>query len=114
MGSYLPFEGGDDFSGFVCFRMHGAPSRCRALFALGPDEEDLPPDEVGDAIGEILNIVAGLVKSQMEPRGIKCTIGLPQYMESSKRLWPGRTAPRLKSGLDRFLDAWLSSGSVDL
>ena len=33
-------------------------------------------------MGEIVNIVAGLVKSQMEPRGVSCTIGLPQYLEN--------------------------------
>jgi two-component system chemotaxis response regulator CheY len=87
MGSYLPFEGGDDLLWLCMFSdARGAQSLSRALFALGPDEEDLPPDEVGDAIGEILNIVAGLVKSQMEPRGVRCKIGLPQYMESSKEV----------------------------
>lgn len=87
MGAYLPFEGGDDLLWLCLFAdTRGAQSLSRALFALGPDEDDLPPDEVGDAIGEILNIVAGLVKSQMEPRGVSCTIGLPQFLESTKEV----------------------------
>ena len=83
VGTYLPFEGGDDLLWLCLFSdTRGSQSLARALFALGPDEEDLPPDEVGDSMGEIVNIVAGLVKSQMEPRGVSCTIGLPQYLDS--------------------------------
>ena len=83
LGCYLPFEGGDDLLWLCLFSdTGGSQSLARALFALGPDEEDLPADEVGDSMGEIVNIVAGLVKSQMEPRGVSCTIGLPQYLEN--------------------------------
>jgi len=83
LGVYLPFEGGNEMLWLCLFSdARGCQSISRALFAMGPDEEDLPPDEVGDALGEVVNIIAGLVKSQMREidSSMTLTIGLPKYL----------------------------------
>lgn len=84
IGAYLPFDGSDELFWLCMFSdKAGARSLSRALFVLGPDEEDLPDDEICDSIGEIINIMAGLVKSHMEAKEIPCKIGLPHYLDSA-------------------------------
>ena len=83
LGVYLPFEGGNEMLWLCLFSdERGCQSVARALFGMNPDEEDLPADEVGDALGEVVNIIAGLVKSQMreDSADMTLTIGLPKYI----------------------------------
>ena len=83
-GPTFHLMGATSSSGSACFRTEPEPkSLSRALFALGPDDEDLPEDEICDSIGEIINIMAGLVKSHMEAKEIPCKIGLPHYLDSA-------------------------------
>ncbi len=82
-GAYLPFEGGDEKLWMCLFAdERGSQSISRALFGMGPDEDDLDDEELGDAVGEVLNVVAGLVKNDVrdEDKQITLTIGLPHYM----------------------------------
>ena len=109
IGAYLPWPDGSDE--LFCLRMFsdraGAKSLSRALLALGPDDEDLPEDEICDSIGEIINIMAGLVKSHMEAKEIPCKIGLPHYLTCNG----GTRVPvvnRLPFGLDPFRCTWQS------
>ena len=47
IGAYLPFDGSDELFWLCMFSDRaGAKSLSRALFALGPDDEDLPEDEI--------------------------------------------------------------------
>mgnify|MGYP001457861963 CR=1 FL=1 len=88
VGAYLPFEGGDDLFWLVLVSTEaGCQSLSRALFAMGPDEGELDIYEVGDAMGEIINIASGLVKSEMAVNKVCCTIGLPQFLGGVEEVW---------------------------
>lgn len=60
----------------------GCMTLAKALFA---SEEDLPDNDVGDALGEIANIVAGGVKKRMAGQ-VPLALGLPIVMEGHIRL----------------------------
>ncbi len=84
-GAYLPFEGGDDLLWMCIFADAAAgQSVARGLFAMGPDEEDLSDEDVVDALGEIVNVISGLVKAMIraENDDITLSIGLPHSMQS--------------------------------
>jgi CheY-specific phosphatase CheX len=58
----------------------GCQRLARALLAMEPDEEDLPEEDVADAVGEVANIVAGQVKSVMGAGDATIKIGLPLFI----------------------------------
>lgn len=58
----------------------------KALLGMESDEEDLPPLYVADAVGEIANIVIGIMKTLMEERVPQMQIGLPMFIEGSLTL----------------------------
>ena len=71
------------------------PETCRTiagrLFEMNAEEaQDLPEGDVADAIGEVVNIVAGGVKSRLAPYEATLQLGLPfvieGVIESTKRL----------------------------
>jgi chemotaxis protein CheX len=61
----------------------GCQSLAKALFA---SEEDLPDEDVGDALGEIANIIAGGVKKRMAIVQLALALGLPIVMEGHLRI----------------------------
>jgi len=61
----------------------GCQTLAKALFG---SDEDLPEEDVGDALGEIANIVAGGVKKRMASGEISLALGLPIVMEGHIRL----------------------------
>ena len=61
----------------------GCQTLAKALFA---SEDDLPDEDVGDALGEIANIVAGGVKKRMALVQMALAIGLPIVMEGHLRI----------------------------
>ena len=61
----------------------GCQTLAKALFG---SDEDLPEEDVGDALGEIANIVAGGVKKRMASGEILLALGLPIVMEGHIRL----------------------------
>ena len=52
----------------------------RDLFAMEPDEEPVMAD-MADALGEIVNVAAGVLKSSRAAAGQKVQLGLPLFME---------------------------------
>jgi CheY-specific phosphatase CheX len=58
----------------------GCQSLARALLAMEPEEDDLPDEDVADAVGEVVNIVAGQVKSLMSDADASIKIGLPLFV----------------------------------
>jgi CheY-specific phosphatase CheX len=61
----------------------GCMTLAKALF--GSDDE-LPEEDVGDALGEIANIIAGGVKKRMTTGQVPLALGLPIVMEGHIRL----------------------------
>lgn len=51
----------------------------KRMLGMEPDEE-LPESDTADAIGEMVNIIAGTVKSVMAGYGYKLRLGLPMYV----------------------------------
>jgi hypothetical protein len=43
----------------------GCTTLARSLLGMGPDDEALPPEAVHDAIGEIVNILAGAMQGEL-------------------------------------------------
>jgi CheY-specific phosphatase CheX len=61
----------------------GCQTLARALFA---SEDDLPEEDVSDALGEIANIIAGGVKKRMSGGQSPLALGLPIVMCGHVRL----------------------------
>lgn len=65
----------------------GTPDACRALAKalLGMEEEEEPEhDDIPDAVGEIVNIIAGIVQRTVDrEEGKAVTLGYPVYLRGS-------------------------------
>jgi len=57
----------------------GCQSLAKSLLGMAPEDEDLPLSDVGDAMCEIVNIVAGGLKRRLNP-GLHATLGLPLFV----------------------------------
>lgn len=90
-GAYIGLTGPDESVqiGLVS-RPEGLQALAKAMLGMFPDDEDLPPSDVADAVGEIANIFAGGVKCRMLPRYGSLTLGLPLfihgYIEPTEKL----------------------------
>ena len=60
--------------------VEGCQQLARSLMCMEPEEEDLPEDEVADAISEIANILAGQVKTIISLGDEKINLGLPMFI----------------------------------
>ena len=60
----------------------GCEELTRALFAMEPDEKPAMED-MADAIGEIANVAAGVMKSSRAKAGQAVQLGLPLFLEGS-------------------------------
>jgi CheY-specific phosphatase CheX len=79
------------------------PAGCQTLAkALFASEVDLPEEDVSDALGEIVNIIAGGVKKRMSAVQPPLAIGLPIVMRGQVRL----------SERQQVLEAEVSLGDV--
>lgn len=61
----------------------GCQTLAKALFA---SDDDLTEEDVGDALGEIANIIAGGVKKRIVTGQVAWALGLPIVMEGHVRL----------------------------
>ena len=55
----------------------GCEQFTRQLLMMEPDEEDPNAEDIADALGEIVNITAGVVKTAMNETHPSITLGLP-------------------------------------
>ena len=69
--------------GFISDK-EGCNALARALLCMEPDEE-LPESDVADALGEIVNIIAGGVKRRLVERDASIKIGLPVYFSGKMK-----------------------------
>ncbi len=79
-GSYISLVGdtGSLQLGLVTDKKN-CQSLAKAMLGMGSDEADLPDGDVVDAMGEIVNIVAGGVKRQMSGTMPSIQLGLPLF-----------------------------------
>jgi len=64
----------------VMANMAGCQELTRALFAMDNDEQP-ELEDVADAMGEIGNIAAGVLKAARAEAGQKCQLGLPLFLK---------------------------------
>lgn len=65
-------------NGHVYLRMSSATAQAIATGILGLGPEELGPDEIRDAAGELLNIMTGNFKSNLCDAGLDCKLQPPQ------------------------------------
>ena len=78
------YEGGGWHLGLLASHEHGQ-LLTREVFALDSDEEVLD-DDLADALGEVINILAGFVKESFDREGLAVQFGLPIFVEGSNWL----------------------------
>jgi hypothetical protein len=90
IGAHIPMVGGGQAFDLA---LVSSPSGCQALSRaiLGlPDTAPLRNAEVADAVGEIVNMLAGTVKRRLSGIGAELVLGLPLflhgYIEPTDRL----------------------------
>jgi hypothetical protein len=64
---------------------HSVPL-ARAFLGLNPEDRKLEDAEVVDALGEIVNILAGRLKTKMDGRAPPMAIGLPMVLQGHVEL----------------------------
>ncbi|HYG66023.1 MAG TPA: chemotaxis protein CheX [Anaeromyxobacteraceae bacterium] len=57
----------------------GCQALAKALLGMDPSSPELPPEEVADAVAEIVNIVAGGFKARVRDRFSPLQLGLPTF-----------------------------------
>lgn len=67
----------------ITVKENDAQGVAKALFAMEPEDEDLPPEDVVDALGEIINIVAGSVKTRVHDSLPALKLGLPMVTKGT-------------------------------
>jgi CheY-specific phosphatase CheX len=58
----------------------GCQNMAKALLSLAADSPDFPDADLADAVGEIVNMIAGRVRAIMAERGEKLIMGIPVFV----------------------------------
>lgn len=79
VGAHIPMLGGPDT---LELALVGTPENCRAIAAaiLQSTPSSLSEAETADAVGEIVNMLAGSVKRRMATTGVDLELGLPLFI----------------------------------
>jgi len=79
VGAHIPMLGGPSA---LEIALVGTPEHCRALAAaiLQTEPSTLSEAETADAVGEIVNMLAGSVKRRMSSEGVDLELGLPLFI----------------------------------
>lgn len=80
MGAYISLVGDTESIELGVVADHAGCQRLAGVM-LGLEEEDgpIPESELGDAMGELLNMIAGTVKTQLREHGLSVRLGLPMF-----------------------------------
>jgi CheY-specific phosphatase CheX len=82
VGSYLALVSDE-----ICLQIGVASGKddcrelARALLGMSPDDGDISDEEVADAVGEIVNILAGVLKGKVNDRANGIKLGLPIFID---------------------------------
>ena len=90
IGAHIPLVGaGQAFDLALVATPDGCQALSRAILQIGPGPA-LPAADVADAVGEIVNMLAGSMKRKLSGFGADLTLGLPifihGYMQPTNRL----------------------------
>jgi len=86
----------------LCDRKTGE-SLTRLLFAM-EDDEDVPLEDIADALNEIVNVAAGVFKTLRADAGQPLNLGLPLYLEGGNSIKFIRSGTKDQSRLIRNPD----------
>jgi chemotaxis protein CheX len=69
---------GENLSGnlSILFELSLATDVFRSMMGMAPEDE-VKPEEIGDVVAELANMIAGGAKSRLQERGVNFKIGLP-------------------------------------
>ncbi len=95
-GSLLSVQKGPEslYLGVLCDQ-DDCKALTRALLQM-EEHEELVEEDITDAIGEIINILAGVVQRSMDGAGSAVTLGLPVYIRG-EIIAPARSEARFAS-----------------
>ena len=79
-GAYVALIGEDNMQMGILSDAEGCKAMARALLAMEPDEE-IGDADVADAMGEVMNIVGGGVKTRMAQYDPSLKLGLPLFID---------------------------------
>ena len=82
-GAYVPLITPDaSLQVGIASTVEGCDALARALLCMEPDEELVPAD-MADALGEVVNILAGALKGKIAQRVGSITLGLPMFFNGA-------------------------------
>ena len=84
VGAHIPLIGSQAFELSLFSLREGCSQLATAV--LGMNAEELPPGTIPDAIGEIINMLAGGVKRRLASNGGDLELGLPVYVNGNVEL----------------------------
>ena len=79
-GAYMPLIADQSLQIALVASEAGCQALAKMLLGMAPTDEDLPSGDVADAVGEIVNVVAGGVKSRMAAAEPGIRLGLPIFI----------------------------------
>jgi hypothetical protein len=80
----LTAENGGMILAILCDKPTGE-SLTRLLFAM-EDDEEVPLEDMADALNEVINVAAGVFKGFRSEAGQALTLGLPLYLEGGNSI----------------------------
>ena len=80
-GAYLALVGQDDSIQIgLASNAEGCQALAKSLLGMEPGDPDIEPGDLADALSEIVNIIAGGIKSRVHGRVPPIKIGLPIFV----------------------------------
>ncbi len=70
----------------------GCTNMTRSLLFMEPDEDDPSPEDMADAVGEIVNIIAGIMQRDLAEQVPEIQLGLPIFVAGEVVRHPAQEA----------------------
>lgn len=92
-GAWLPIKAGDEPLHIgVLSSQDGCTQMTRSLLFMEPDEEDPSHEDMADAVGEIVNIIAGIMQRDLAGEVPEIELGLPIFVAGEVVKHPAQEA----------------------
>ena len=87
LGTYIPLVGeGDAVLIGILSNQQGMQELARSFLGLEPGDNELTKEDMVDAVGEVLNILCGIVKRRIIDRRPVLWTGMPNFIEGNIEL----------------------------